>query len=177
MRELHAEEGRGVGGHRPRQRGTETREEGLEAALAVELPDDAAQGDVALRGLQTGLDSVDGEDGDPHGDAGGGTGARHGGQAELAGGLALGVLGAHLALDVLVGGEVGGAAGTVPGEGGDAAAEDAADAALAVELADDVEAAVVLWLLAGSELLLALHLEDDLDALEGGGDGGHGDGG
>ena len=46
-----------------------------------------------------------------------------------------------------------------------------------VELADDVEAAAVFWLLAGFERLLALDLEDDFDALKGGGDCGHGDGG
>lgn len=176
--QLNTEERRGVGGHGSRQGGTEAREEGLEATLAVQLADGAAEGDVALGSLEARLDSVDGEDGDPHGDTGGGSGAGDGRQAELAGGLAGdGVLGAEGALDVLVGGKVGGRAGTVAGKGGGAAAEDAAHTALTIELADDIETTAVLGLLAGGELLLALDLQDDLDALEGGGDGGHGDGG
>lgn len=176
--QLDTQESRRVGGHGTGEGGTEAGEEGSVTALAVEATDDAADGDVALGGLEAGLDGVDGEDGDPHGDTGGGAGAGDGHEAELAAGLAgLGVDGGHAALDVLVGGEVGGGAGPVAGEGGDAAAEDAAHAALLVQLADDVDAAVVLGLLAGRERLLALHLEDDLDALKGRGDGRHGDGG
>lgn len=176
--QLHAQEGGSIGRHSTSQGRAEAREERLEAAPAVQLADDAAERDVALGRLQARLDGVDGEDGDPHGDAGGGTGAGDGRQAQLARGLAGdGVLGAQRALDVLVGGEVGGGPGPVAGQGGRAAAENAAHAALAVELADDVEAAVVLGLLAGRELLLALDLEDDLDALKGRGDGRHGYGG
>lgn len=178
VRQLYSQKGCRVGRDSTSQRGTETREEGLVAALAVELANDASDGDVALGGLKAGFHGVDREDGNPHGDTGTGTGARHGRQAQLAGGLSGdGVLGAEVLLDDLVGGEVGGASGPVAGEGGDAAAEDGAQAALAVELAHDVEAAAVLWLLAGRELLLALDLQDDLDALKGGGDGRHGDGG
>lgn len=176
--QLHAQEGSRVGGHGPRQRGPEAREEGLESPLAVQLADDPADGHVPLCRLQARLDRVDGEDGYPHGHARGGARARHGRQAQLARGPPRGrVLGAEAALDELVGGEVGGGPGTVAGEGGGAAAEDAAEPALAVELADDVEPARVLGLLAGRELLLVLDLKDDLDALEGGGDGRHGDGG
>ncbi|ROW04447.1 hypothetical protein VMCG_05012 [Cytospora schulzeri] len=159
-------------------RGPESREEGPDPTPPVHLPDDAPDGDVpALGRLQPRLDRVDGEHGDPHGDARGGAGTRHGREAELAAGPArVRVQGRQPPLDVLVGGEVGGAAGAVPGEGGGRAAEDGAGAALGVQLADDVEPARVPGLLAGLELLV-LDLEDDLDALEGGGDGGHGDGG
>lgn len=178
MRQLDAQECSSVCRHRASERRSKAWEKGLVAALAVQLADDASDGDVALGGLQTRFDGIDWEDGNPHGHAGTGTGAGNGRQAQLAGGLAgLGVRRAQLALDDLVGGEVGGASGAVAGEGGGAAAEDGAQAALAVELAHDVEAAVVFGLLAGRELLLALDLEDDLDALKGGGDGGRGDGG
>lgn len=157
---------------------TESGEECLVAATAVNLANDAAEGDVAFGRLEARLDGVNGEDGDPHGDAGGTTGGDDGAEAQVAGGLAGdGVLGAEPALDVLVGGEVRGGAGPVAGESGDAAAEDGAQAALTVELADDVDAAAVLWLLAGGKRLLALNLENNLDALKGGGDGGLGDGG
>lgn len=91
--------------------------------------------------------------------------------------MAVRVRGRHLAFDVLVRGEVGGGARPVAGEGHGAAAEDAADAAVGVELAHDVEAAGVAGLFAGGELFLALDLEEDFDALEGGGDESHGDGG
>lgn len=178
MRQLNAQERSSVRRNGTSERRSKAREESLVAALAVQLADDASDGDVALGGLQAGLYGIDGEDGNPHGHAGTGTSACNGRQAQLAGGLAgLGIGRAQLALDDLVGGEVGGASGTVAGEGGCAATEDGAQAALAVELAHDVEAAVVLGLFAGGELLLALDLEDDLDALKGGGDGGHGDGG
>lgn len=177
MRQLDAQEGGGVGGDGPRQGRAEAGKEGPDAALGVQLADDAADGDVALGGLQARLDGVDGEDGDPHGDSGGGTGAGDGGQAELAAGLAGGrVDGGQAALDVLVGGEVCGAPGPVAGQGCGAAAEDGAHAALAVQLAHDVQAAVVARLLARGEALV-LDLQDDLYALEGGGDGGHRDGG
>lgn len=178
MRQLNAQECSSVRRHRASERRSKAREEGLVAALAVQLADDASNGDVALGSLQTRLDGINREDWNPHGHAGTGSRAGNGRQAQLAGGLAgLGVRRAQLALDDLVGGEVGGAAGPVAGEGGGAAAEDGAYAALAVELAHDVEAAAVFGLLAGRELLLALDLEDDLDALKGGGDGRHGDGG
>lgn len=178
MRQLDAQESGGVGGHGSSQGGTEAGEEGLVAALAVQLADDAADGDVALGGLQAGLDGVNGENGDPHGNTRSSSSACHSSQAELAAGLASNRIdGGQTALDILVGGEVGGGTGTVTGEGGGGASEDAADAALAVELADDVDSAVVLGLLAGGQLLLALDLQNDLDALERGGNRRHGDGG
>lgn len=177
MRKLNAQKRSSIRRHRTSERRSKAREESLVAALAVQLADDASDGDVALGSLQTRLDGIDGEDGNPHGHAGTGSGAGNGRQAQLAGGLAgLGIGRAQLLLDDLVGGEVGGAAGPVAGEGGGAATEDGAQAALAVELAHDVEAAAVFGLLAGRELLLALDLEDDLDALKGRGDGRHGDG-
>lgn len=176
VRQLDAQKRRRVRRHRSRQRGPEAREEGLDAALAVELPDDAADAHVALGGLQPALHRVDGEHGDPHGDTGGAARDRDRGQAQVALGQTRdGVLGGESALDVLVGGEVGGAAGHVAGEGGGAAAEDGAHAAFLVELAHDVEAALVLGLLAGLQAL-ALDLQDHLDALEGRGDDGHGHG-
>lgn len=176
--QLDTQERGRVGRHGTSQRRAEAREEGLVAAAGVQLPDDAAQRHVALGRLQARLDRVDGEDGDPHGDTGRTTGGDDGAEAQLARGPAGdGVLGAEAALDVLVGGKVAGGAGAVAGERGDAAAEDAAHAALLVELADDVDAAVVLGLLARRERFLALDLKDDLDALKGRRDGGHGNGG
>lgn len=177
MRQLDTEEGGGVGGHGSRERGAESGEEGLEAAVRVDAAHDAANGDVALGGLQPALDCVDGEDGNPHGDTGGGTGGGDGGQGDLSRALAGdGVLGGETALDVLVGGEVGGGARAVTGEGSGGAAEDGAQATLGIELADDVVRALVARRLAGLELL-GLDLEDDLDALKGSGDGRHGNGG
>lgn len=175
--QLNTKEGGGVGGHGTGQGGTEAGEEGLVTSLAVQLPDDTAERDVALSRLQAGFDCVDGEDGDPHGNTSSGTGAGDGCETQLAAGLSgVGVDGSELALDVLVRGEVGGRTRTVTGEGGGTTTEDTAHASLAVQLLDDVEAAAVLGLLAGGELLLALDLEDDLDALKGGRDGRHGDG-
>lgn len=178
MSQLDTQKRSSIGWNSTSQRRSETREEGLVATLSVELTNNTTQRDVALGSLQTRLDSIDREDGDPHGYTGSSSGAGNCGEAQLASGLSSnGILGAQFALDVLVGGEVGGGAGTVTGQSGNAAAEDAAQTALAVQAAGDVEAAAVLGLLAGGEGLLALDLEDDLDALKGGGDGGHGDGG
>lgn len=178
MSQFNTQEGCRVGRHRSCQGRAETGEEGPVATFAVELAHDTADGDVALGGLQTRLDGVDGEDGNPHGHTGGSACARHSREAQLPRGLARGrINGRHGPLDVLVCGKVGGGAGAVARKRGSAAAEDAADAALAVQLAHDVEASAVLGLLAGLELLLALDLQDDLDALKGGGDGRHGDGG
>lgn len=174
--QLDTQEGGGVGGHGSAQSRTEAREEGLDTSLSVELADDASQRDVALGGLQTRLDGIDGEDGNPHGNTGSTTCSHDGGNAQLARGVAVGVLGAELGLDDLVRGKVTGGSGTITGERGEGAAEDGADAALLVELADDVAGAAVLGLLAGRELLLALDLQNNLDALEGGRDGRHGDG-
>lgn len=177
--QLDTQEGGSVSGHGTRQRRADTREEGLEAALAVQLLDDSANGHAGLGArLQTALDGINGENGDPHSHTGTSTSNGNGRQTQLAVGLASdGVLGGELLFDVLVGGKVGGGAGTVAGKGGNAAAEDGADTALFVEVADDIDGAVVLGLLARLEDLLALDLEDDLDALKGGGDGGHGNGG
>lgn len=177
LRQLDAQERSRVRGHSSGQRRAQAGEEGPEAAAAdVNLLDGAADSGVALSRLQPALDGVDREDRDPHGHASRTTGRHDGSEAQLAG-LAVGRLGREAALDDLVGGEVGGGAGPVAGEGHGGAAEDGAHAALLVELAHDVEAAAVLGLLARRELLLALDLEQDLDALEGRGDERHGDGG
>ncbi|KAI6759756.1 hypothetical protein HG530_010436 [Fusarium avenaceum] len=160
MSQLNTKESSGIGGHGTSKSGTETWEEGLDTALAA------------------GLDGVDGEDGDPHGDSGSCSGACNSCETELAAGLSSDRINRrHLALDVLVGGEIGSGTRSVTGEGSGAAAEDTADSTLLVQLADNVDAAVVLGLLARGKLLLALDLQDDLDALEGGGDGRHGNGG
>ena len=176
--QLDTQKGSGIRRHCSCQSGSESWEEGSETTLAVQLADDSADADVALGRLQPRLDGIDGEDGNPHGHTSGGAGTGDGREAEVSGGLAGdGVLGAQLPLDVLVGGKVGSRAGSVAGQSGHAAPEDAAHAALAVQLTHHVDAAAVLGLLAGRELLLALDLQDDLYALEGGRDGGHGYGG
>lgn len=177
VRKLNAKEGSRVGRNRTSNRGPKPREEGADTAPGIQLADDAPDGDGPLRGLETRLDGINGENGRPHGHTGGRAGSRDGEEAQLALRLAGdGVARGEAALDVLVGGEVGGGAGAVAGEGGGGAAEDGADAALAVELADDVGGSGVAGLLARLEVL-GLHLQDDLDALKGGGDGSHGDGG
>lgn len=178
MSQLDAQEGSSVSRHRPSQRRRKPREESLVTTRPVQLLNDTANRHVALGGLQPALDGIDREDGDPHGDTGARASNSNRAQAELAAGLARdGVLGRQRLLDVLVGGKVSGRTGAVAGQSGDGAAEDGAHTALLVELADHVHATRVLGLLAGRELLLALDLQDHLDALKGGGDGGHGDGG
>lgn len=178
MRQLHSQKGCRVGRHGSGQRRAKAREERAEPALAVHLANDTAHSHIAALGrLQPRLDRVDGKHGDPHGHASRRPGARHCRQAKLARGFSGGrVHGGEFPLDVLVRGEVGGRAGPVAGQGGSGAAEDGANAAFAVELADDIDTARVAGLLAWLELLV-LDLEDDFDALEGGGDGGHGDSG
>jgi hypothetical protein len=166
--QLDTEESSSVGGHSTSKGRTKSREECLDTTLSVEFTNDATNGDVALRGLQTRLDRIDGEDRYPHGNSSGSSSACDSTETELAAGLSSeGINRCHLSLDVLVGGKVGSRTGAVTGESSSAAAEDAADTALLVELADDVNASVILGLLAGSKLLLTLDLEDDLDALEG----------
>lgn len=178
MRQLHAQKGRRVRRHRSRQRRAETREKRAQPALAVDLTDDPANRHIAALGrLQPRFDRVDREHGDPHGHAGSSTSTRNGRQAELARGLACNrVHRREAALDILVGGKVRGGARAIAGQGGGGPAEDGAHATLAVELADDVDAARIAGFLARLELLV-LDLQDDFDTLEGGGDGGHGDGG
>lgn len=174
--QLDTQEGDSVSGHSSGQSRAEAGEEGLDTALSVELANDASQRDVALGSLQTRLDGIDGEDRNPHGNTGGTTSSHDGGNAQLARGVTVGVLGAKLGLDDLVRGKVTGGSGTVTGKRGKGAAEDGADATLLVKLADDVAGAAVLGLLARCELLLALDLQNNLDALKGGRDGRHGDG-
>lgn len=178
MSQLDAQESSGIGWDSSGEGGTETGEEGSVTAPAVDITDDAANSDVALGGLEARLDGVDGEDGNPHGNTSTSAGAGDGSEAQLTGGLASdGVLGAESALDILVGGEVGSGSRTITSESGDAAAEDGANTAFAVELANDVHTATILGLFAGGKLLLALNLENNLDSLKGGGDSRHGNGG
>lgn len=176
VRQLHAQERRRISRDRPRQCRAKAREKRPEPALAVHLADDAANGDIAaLGGLQSRLDRVDREHRDPHGYAGRRARTRHSRQAKLAGGFPRRrVHGGQLALDVLVGGEIRRGAGAVAGQGGSGPAKDGAHAALAVELADNVETARVAGFFTRLEFLV-LDLENNLDTLEGGGNGSHGD--
>lgn len=175
--QLHAQEGCCVRGHGTRQSGTDTGEESLEAARGVDALDSAADRGAALCGLQTRLDSVDGEDGDPHGNTSGTTRSHDSRQRKRTREASLRILGRQLPLHNLVCSEVGSGTGAVAGKRHGGATEDGADTALLVQLTDDIKTARVLGLLAGSELLLALDLEEHLHALKGGGDEGHGDGG
>ena len=176
--QLDTQESRRIRRNSPSKRGTETREESLETTLGVHLANDAAKSDVTLGSLKAGLDGIDREDRNPHGYTSSGTSAGNSEERKLALGLSGdGILRSQTTLDVLVSSEVSSRTGAITGEGSSGAAEDGAETALAVELADDVEGTGVLGLFAGGEGLLALDLEDDFDALEGGGDEGHGDGG
>ena len=176
--QLDAQESSSVSRHSSSQRRRKAREESLVTASPIKLLNDATNRHVAFGSLQPALDGIDGEHRDPHGHTSARTSNRDGAQAKLAAGLAgYGVLGRQRLLDVLVRGEVGGGTWAVARQCGDGAAEDGAHAAFLVQLAHDVHAARVLGLFAGRELLLALDLQDHLDALKGGGDGGHGDGG
>ena len=178
MRQLHPQERRRIRRHRPRQRRPKPREKRPVPTLRIEPLHHPPNGNIPLRRLQPTLHSINREHRNPHRHARTRTRTRNSRQAELARRLARDrVLGRKRALDVLVGSEVGGGAGAVAGERGGGAAEDGAQAAFGVELAHDVGAAGVFGLFAWRELLLALDLQDDLDALEGGGDGCHGDGG
>ena len=176
MRELHSQESRRVRRNRSCHSRRHTREESLEASASIQLLDRARNGRVTLSTLQAALDSVDGEDRDPHGDTGRATGRHDGGNAELAR-LAVLVLGRQPALDRLVRGEVDGRAGPVARQSHYRSAVDRSDSALFVQLAHDVGAARVFGLLAGAQLFLALQLQEHFHALEGCGDDGHGDGG
>lgn len=173
--QLDTQESSSIGRHSSSQSRAKAGEESFNATLSVEFANDTTQRDVALGSLQTRLDGINREDGNPHGDASTTTSGNDGGDAQLAGLASDGVLGGEGALDVFVGSKVTGGTGAVTSQRGDGAAEDAADSAFLVQLADDVDAAVVLWLLAGRELFLALDLQDDLDAFKGGRDCRHGD--
>lgn len=177
MRQLDAQERRRIRRHRPRQRRPKAREEGLEATTPIHLPHHAPNADVPLGRLQPTLDRVHREHGDPHGHARRRARRRDRQQAQLPAGLPRrGVYGRQPPLHVLVRGKVGRAAGPVARERGGRPAEDGPHAALAVQLAYDIQAAAVARLLARRELLV-LHLKDDLDAFKGCRYGRHGDGG
>ena len=160
VRQLHPQKRRRVRRHRPRHRRPHARKEGLEPPSPIHLAHHLAHPiRLPLLGpLNPTLDGVDGKDGNPHGHARGPARRHDGRQAQLAAHVPLRVPGRHGALDVLVRGEIGGRAGPIAREGHARAAEDAAQAAGAVELAYDVEAAAVLRLLARLEGLLALDL-------------------
>lgn len=177
MRQLHTQERRRVRRNSPRQRRAHAREKRPQTAPGIQAADGPADRGPPLGALKPALHRVDGEDGNPHGHASGAARDDDGFQAELPARHAVVVQGGEFPLDILVGGEVGGGAGPVSSEGHGGTAEDGADAAFFVELANNVGAAGVAGFLAGAEGSLALDLEEDFDALEGGGDEGHGDGG
>lgn len=175
MRQFDAQERRGVGRDGPRERGSEAGEKGLDTTTSIELSDDGADGNISLGSLEARLDGIDREDGDPHGDTSGATGAGDGHETQLALWFPRGrITGGESALDVLIGGEIGGTPRTITGECGGRAAKDRPQAALGIKLADDVDSALVFRLLAWLETL-ALDLQYDLDPLEGRRDGCHGD--
>lgn len=177
MRQLDPQKSRRIRRHRPRHRRPHPREKRPQPPTPIQPPHRPPNRRPPLRTLQPALNRIDRKHRDPHGHAGGPPGRHHRRQTQRARRLPVGILGRHHALDILVGGEVRGAARPVAGERHQRAAEDGADAAFGVELADDVEAAGVAGLFAGAEGFLALDLEEHFDALEGGGDEGHGDGG
>ena len=136
MRELDAQKRRRIRRHSPRHRGRKPGEKRLQPAVPIQPLDRAADGRFPLRALQPALDRVDGEHGDPHGHAGAGARDRDGPETEFRGSSvwvrAVVFWRGHFALHVLVGGEIGGAAGPVASERHGRAAEDAADSALPV---------------------------------------------
>lgn len=166
-----------VGRNSTSQGRTKPGEECLHTTAGVDRADRTADGRTARSTLHARLDGVDGEDGDPHGDTSSTTSRQDGGHRELPGDVAVLILGGEGALDVLVGGEVGGRSGTIPSERHGATPEDTADSTLLVQLADDIHSTGVLGLLAGWGWVLTLDLEQHLDTLERRRDQGHGDGG
>lgn len=77
--QFNAEESGGIGRHCTSKSWTESREEGLETAASVNRADNATYGRLARCTLQARLDSVNGEDRNPHGDTGSTTSTHNGG--------------------------------------------------------------------------------------------------
>ena len=177
MRQLDSQKRRRIRRHRPRHGRAHAWKKSSQPPTPIEAGNRAADRRPPLRALQATLHGIDGEHRDPHRHAGCPSRRHHSREAEIAGRVPVSVFGCHFPLDVLVRREIRCAAGAVAREGHGAAAEDGFDAAFFVELADDVEAAGVAGLFARGEGFLALDLEEDFDAFEGGGDEGHGDGG
>jgi hypothetical protein len=171
MGQLDAQESRSVGRHSSSQGRAKARKESLDTSSPIDFSNDTSYGGFPLCALQPRLDSVDGEDGDPHGHSSGSTSTRHSAETELT------AFRSHLPLDILVGGKVGGAAGAVSRQSGHRAPKDAADSAFFVQLPDNIDAPGVAGFLAGEERLLSLDLEEHFDSFEGCGDQRHGDGG
>lgn len=177
VRQLHPQKCRRIRRHRPRQRRPNPRKKRLHPPTPINTPDHPPDRRPPLRALQPRLHGIDREHRDPHRHARGPSRRHHRREAQIARGFPVRVFGRHFPLYVLVGREVCGASGAVTRERHYAPAEDAADAAFAVELPDDVESAGILGLFVGGEGLLALDLEEHFYALEGGGYERHGDGG
>lgn len=175
LRQFHTQERRRISRHRPSHRRSNTREESLEATTTIQLPRHTTNAHIPRTRLQLALDRVDGKHGDPHRDTRRTARGHDGRQTEVTSGLAVGVFGAQVALRGLVRREVENGARTVAGQRHGGSAEDRPQAAFLVQLAHDVDAAGVLWLLARRELFLALDLQEDFDALEGRRDQRHGD--
>lgn len=170
-------QGSGVGGNSSGQSRAKPREEGLETTAGVDAADSSANCGLAGGALQARLDGVDGENGNPHGNTSRTTGGQDSGHGELAGGVAVRILGCQGALDIFVSSEVGGRAGTITGQGHCASTEDTADATLLVQLPNHVQSTGVLGLLSRRRRVLALDLQEHLDSLKRSCDQGHGDGG
>lgn len=177
VRQLDTEESGGVCRNSSGQGRAKAGEEGLDSATGKDTLDGAADGGPTFGRLQSRLDGVDGEDGDPHGNTRSTTSSHDCGQAQFSGGIAVGVLGAETALDILVDGKVGGGTRTITSQSHGTASKHRPNTTFLVELSDDIDTAIVLGLLAGGQLFLALDLEKNLDSLKGGCDEGHGDGG
>lgn len=138
-------------------------------------PDGPPDGRAALCALQPALNGIDRENGDPHGNTRGTARHHDGRQRELPGFTRHGILWCELPLHDFVRSEVTRGAWPVTGKRHGRPTEHGAHAAFLVQLTHDVDAARVFGLLAGGELLLALDLKQDFDALEGSGDERHGD--
>jgi hypothetical protein len=177
MRQFDPQKRRRIRRHRPRHRRRKPWEKRPQPPISIQAPHRPPDRRPPLRALQPALDRIHRKHRDPHRHARARPRHRNRTQTQLPLRLPLRVLRRHPPLRVFISREIRRGAGPVARERHGRAAENAADAAVLVELADDVDATGVAGFLAGGERLLALDLEEDFDALEGGGDEGHGDGG
>lgn len=175
--QLYAKKSRRVRWDRPCQRRPYPREKCPEPSSSVQATHRASDGRFPFGALQSALDRINWEHGDPHGHPGRPSSHHHGRQAQISTGLPVRVERSQSSLDILVRGEVDGTSGPVSGERHGRPAEHAADPAFLVELPHDVEGIGVAGIFAGRERLLALDLQKHFHTLKGGGDEGHGDGG
>jgi len=178
LSQLHPQESRRIGRHRPRHCGREPRKERLDPPPRPQLPARPRYRRIPRRTLQPALNRIHRKHGNPHGHPRRRPRRHDGRKAQLPRRLPRDTIHRrHPPLYRLVRREIRRRPGPVARQRHGATAKDAAHAALPVELADDVEAAGVFGLFAGFELLLALDLQQHFYALEGGGDEGLGNGG